>query len=218
MRRVAIATCLLLLASAAVHAGDAKQKSGRLHHQKDATQKREATHSHRAEQKSTKTGKLVDDYGKGKDAGKGGHHCRFCDKHRCWFHRAEAPRAPVMGSAPAMMAPVVLVQSEHRALPASDQKAEDEIERLKKILEALDDLIPQQPAAAPAQSPEAKALEQITQTLKEQQETQKVLVKSLDAMLKRLAEVEGRLERQQRDEAEDSDAESPDPPVSSDAP
>jgi hypothetical protein len=70
------------------------------------------------------------------------HECR----HHCCFKRLEAPpQAPILGSAPALMAPVIFTTAGPAALPAAAPPPPVNTEALRELLRALD-----QPAAAPA--------------------------------------------------------------------
>src|SRR6478609_10493204 len=72
------------------------------------------------------------------------HHC--CLHHCC--RRLEAPpQAPVLGSAPAMMAPVIFTMAGPTALPAAAPPLPPNTDALRDLLKAL---MEHQPAAAPA--------------------------------------------------------------------
>lgn len=155
MRRVIPAAGVLLVLFAAVtfaHAGDVAQKGkistqkGYHHTQKRSTQKG-ATQKDSSKKDSTQ--KDATQKGKGKSDT-----CERCHSHHWFFHcKNNAPRAPILGSAPAMMAPVILVQNQQQRAPQSQRNDRaDELEELKSLLKALDDLVPERRAAprAPA--------------------------------------------------------------------
>src|SRR5262245_39216002 len=73
---------------------------------------------------------------------------RCCVHRKCGCHLAEPPMAPVLGSAPAMMAPIVYTPVGPTALPAPYQAApqqQPDKEALRELLRS----ITQSPAASP---------------------------------------------------------------------
>ena len=70
-----------------------------------------------------------------------GRHCEHCRKHckKCW-HEAP-PIAPILGSAPALMAPVVFLPPQRAG--AVPRRREDDLDKLKELIQLLDDLMPE---------------------------------------------------------------------------
>lgn len=86
-------------------------------------------------------------------------HCRshHCKSHK--HHHCEAPYAPILGSAPAMLAPVILTRHDAQAFPKPEDQTQEELEKLRRLLELLDEIAPelQRPApSAPSESPQSQ--------------------------------------------------------------
>ena len=60
------------------------------------------------------------------------HHC-----HKDHCTHCDAPHAPILGSAPAMLAPVLLARSTTQAVPAREEKLEDELQKLKQLVQVF---------------------------------------------------------------------------------
>jgi hypothetical protein len=114
-------------------------------------------------------------------------HDPCCRKHGC---QRIAPYAPILGSAPAMLAPIVLAPTRKplQETPDADQRLAD----LKELLEVLDDLAPAGTAKPPAAPPVSSSLEQslarIDQQLRSLEQSQATLADSLGSSLERLGD------------------------------
>jgi len=113
-------------------------------------------------------------------------HQHDCHKHRKHCHHCDAPFAPILGSAPAMMAPIVLTRAQQRPKHA-EVEPEDRLSELKELVLLLDELTPQRTTSAAPAAPSSVALEETLTRLGRQisslEKAQNTLTDRLDRSL-----------------------------------